>query len=1221
MDGCSELPQSSGICLNGLVVEDAASITRPLDPERWAKAEERTAELISQIQPNWPSEKHRNAIASYVKLLVSSCVPCQVFTFGSVPLKTYLPDGDIDLTAFSEDHNVKDIWAEEVQVMLQKEEKNEHAVFPIKEVQVINAEVRIIKCLVDNIVVDISFNQLGGLCTLCFLEEVDNLVSQNHLFKRSIILIKAWCYYESRLLGAPHALISTYALETLVLYIFHVFNNSFAGPLEVLYRFLEFFSKFDWANFCVSLWGPVAISPLPSMIASPPRKDGGDLLLSKRFLESCSTAYSVFSAENREVPFNPKHLNVVDPLRLNNNLGRSVSKGNFYRIRSAFTLGARRLAKVLECPAEDIVPEVNRFFVNTWDRHGKGCRPDAPTPDFSCRKLKVDEHHRSCADATQAGSSPFLQTVKITDSLKDLSSKQKDHDESSAHTASGANHYSTERNKLWKKQHDDIRRTCRMNILHSSVHTTHHFARTSSSPELSNMSSEASSSFRHKVATEIVNDDTGSRSGCSNRKIDSGTNENHVTYCFSDEPFTRESSSHHIIASGSGDSFGSRVSKLVSSSSTPGVSLESEPRQGFVDGNVLVNKMSYPGVQHHGGHSQMPVNLASHSFFPFPPSIFGYGQQNYVGEIPTNCSATNSDWGPVMNYSSGPFLGPFHHQSQSFRVISEQGKMTDVVNEISASPEFNHVDEENDFWIDDHCNREIDQESEDFSTVSSRLSPTSPSASSRSKALSESSWDGKPTKMTNMSTYALKKKGSSTRNSDAIPNNRREEGGEPVDPSCEDINDDRKNWVHLSTSESAAHSAPTSHLEVNQTSGFGQPQMNCQNSMAPFGSLLVPPGSHQGLGHNHAVMPFYHAGPPVPYVTVVPVFNAEAAPTGHDNVDKGNPLSMTQSGCNTDPSNIQEQLSHLDLRNIPASGECSDERDSDIFNSDFTTHWKNLQYARLCQGAQFRHTFPYPPSVIPSQGTSSVVSPGRSNTFAHVVAALACQSGSVKPAGVSRPYGGEVPKQRNGTGTYFPNPNMMKDRQYPPPRQYRGDYGHDRNENHGDRESNWNVNSKPRFGSRGQQRNYYEKQNTKNDGSATTSISQTDITWDTFQENSNPLCSLSKCLSPSNSTHYASDAVDYSVYQVHSVHNNEVSSADEAHHHRHHLVMMYPYSHPPDYGSWTENLQFGSVRPEHFAGTKIQEFNGYPKLGALGPQYFEGDVRPTSPHYASSLDF
>lgn len=33
-------------------------------------------------------------------------------------------------------------------------------------------QVKLVKCLVLNIVVDISFNQLGGLCTLCFLEQV-----------------------------------------------------------------------------------------------------------------------------------------------------------------------------------------------------------------------------------------------------------------------------------------------------------------------------------------------------------------------------------------------------------------------------------------------------------------------------------------------------------------------------------------------------------------------------------------------------------------------------------------------------------------------------------------------------------------------------------------------------------------------------------------------------------------------------------------------------------------------------------------------------------------------------------------------------------------------------------------------------------------------------------------------------------------------------------------
>lgn len=93
--------------------------------------------------------------------------------------------------------------------------------------------------------------------------QVDHLISQNHLLKRSIILIKAWCYYESRILGAHHGLISTYALETLVLYIFHVFNNSFTGPLEVgmvIFSILLFFSWFSIWNIFFAISGPLPFS-------------------------------------------------------------------------------------------------------------------------------------------------------------------------------------------------------------------------------------------------------------------------------------------------------------------------------------------------------------------------------------------------------------------------------------------------------------------------------------------------------------------------------------------------------------------------------------------------------------------------------------------------------------------------------------------------------------------------------------------------------------------------------------------------------------------------------------------------------------------------------------------------------------------------------------------------------------------------------------------------
>ncbi|GKV02277.1 hypothetical protein SLEP1_g14734 [Rubroshorea leprosula] len=303
----------------------------------------------------------------------------EVFPFGSVPLKTYLPDGDIDLTAFG-GLNVEDALANDLCSVLEFEEQNSDAEFVVKDVQFIRAEVKLVKCLVQNIVVDISFNQLGGLCTLCFLEKVDRLIGKDNLFKRSIILIKAWCYYESRILGAHHGLIATYALETLVLYIFHFFHSSLDGPLVVLYKFLDYFSKFDWDNYCISLNGPIRISSLPEVLVETPENGGVDLLLSNDFLKDCLERFSVPSKgfETNLRTFPQKHLNIVDPLKENNNLGRSVSKGNFYRIRSAFIYGARKLRHILSQAEENIGEELHKFFQNTWVRHGSGQRPDVP---------------------------------------------------------------------------------------------------------------------------------------------------------------------------------------------------------------------------------------------------------------------------------------------------------------------------------------------------------------------------------------------------------------------------------------------------------------------------------------------------------------------------------------------------------------------------------------------------------------------------------------------------------------------------------------------------------------------------------------------------------------------------------------------------------------------------------------------------------------------------
>ena len=63
--------------------------------------------------------------------------------FGSVPLKTYLPDGDIDLSVFqSKGPSLQDSWTTKLCHALQAEGRNHQAPYRVRDVQVIHAEVR-----------------------------------------------------------------------------------------------------------------------------------------------------------------------------------------------------------------------------------------------------------------------------------------------------------------------------------------------------------------------------------------------------------------------------------------------------------------------------------------------------------------------------------------------------------------------------------------------------------------------------------------------------------------------------------------------------------------------------------------------------------------------------------------------------------------------------------------------------------------------------------------------------------------------------------------------------------------------------------------------------------------------------------------------------------------------------------------------------------------------
>lgn len=59
-----------------------------------------------------------------------------------------------------------------------------------------------------------------------------------------------------------------------------------------------------------------------------PHSSNGNFLLSEDFLKACREKYSALPEINQSKTFSQKFMNLVDPLRPFNNLGRSVNSGN-----------------------------------------------------------------------------------------------------------------------------------------------------------------------------------------------------------------------------------------------------------------------------------------------------------------------------------------------------------------------------------------------------------------------------------------------------------------------------------------------------------------------------------------------------------------------------------------------------------------------------------------------------------------------------------------------------------------------------------------------------------------------------------------------------------------------------------------------------------------------------------------------------------------------------
>ena len=256
----------------------------------YKKIEELYVDFILELTgPTSQLESERNINFSIVKGIIIDILNKKfpyyntfILPYGSFPMKAYLKNADIDITIFLQSKEEKNIMMEipidliNSMIILIKEEfeqYNKKSAFVLfSEIKIIMADIRLLKCKIGNISLDISVNNFSGIYKVVLIDYIekqfknefdklnlfnDTLFNENkiQIFRRTLILIKSWCFFEGNLMGSNIGLMASYALEILVIYIFNLYYNDIYNEFDGFEKFFEVMDKFDWEKSVISLFG------------------------------------------------------------------------------------------------------------------------------------------------------------------------------------------------------------------------------------------------------------------------------------------------------------------------------------------------------------------------------------------------------------------------------------------------------------------------------------------------------------------------------------------------------------------------------------------------------------------------------------------------------------------------------------------------------------------------------------------------------------------------------------------------------------------------------------------------------------------------------------------------------------------------------------------------------------------------------------------------------
>jgi hypothetical protein len=166
--------------------------------------EEEVNLLLQYLAPILDANSRRDNVVLFINSLLTSQLKESVVTgCGSSALRSFLPDSDLDVVvlcphvcqAKDEMKILQQIFNSLCDEIGRKDEGTSRFVdFNIRNVEFINARTKVAHCIVNNIGVDMTVNQLGALSCMLLLEESDRFIGMDHLFKKSLVLIKVCLY-------------------------------------------------------------------------------------------------------------------------------------------------------------------------------------------------------------------------------------------------------------------------------------------------------------------------------------------------------------------------------------------------------------------------------------------------------------------------------------------------------------------------------------------------------------------------------------------------------------------------------------------------------------------------------------------------------------------------------------------------------------------------------------------------------------------------------------------------------------------------------------------------------------------------------------------------------------------------------------------------------------------------------------------------------------------